>query len=58
MRQYKILNNPQMRVNLTPQNLLLIQREQMRRQASTNTKLGASTLINECIRKQLTPTSI
>jgi hypothetical protein len=53
MKNFKTLNNPQMRVNLTPLNLILIQREQTERQAKRSRKVGASTIINECISKQL-----
>jgi hypothetical protein len=53
MKNYKILSNPQARVNLTPYNLLLIQQEQMRRQAGRTRKVGAATIINECITKAL-----
>lgn len=53
MKNFKTLNNPQMRVNLTPLNLMLIQQEQTERQAKRSRKVGASTIINECITKQL-----
>lgn len=53
MKNYKLLNNPQVRVNLTPINLLLIQNEQTQRQAKQSRKVGAATIINECITRQL-----
>lgn len=53
MKDYKILKNPQVRVNLTSKNLMLIQREQTKRQSESACKVGASTVINECIAKQL-----
>ncbi|GAA0295545.1 hypothetical protein GCM10009128_12720 [Psychrosphaera haliotis] len=53
MKNYKTLTNPQVRVNLNTLNLLLIQQEQFKRQAESSRKVGASTIINECIAKQL-----
>ena len=53
MKDYKILSHPQVRVNLTPKNLMLIQRQQIQRQGAYSRKVGASTIINECIAKQL-----
>ncbi|GAA0209799.1 hypothetical protein GCM10009123_16510 [Kangiella japonica] len=53
MKNYKILSNPQVRVNLNSLNLLLIKQEQAKRQTGSSRKVGASTIINECITKQL-----
>ncbi|MEG3768837.1 hypothetical protein [Alteromonas sp. 14N.309.X.WAT.G.H12] len=53
MKNYKVLSNPQVRVNLTPLSLMLIQQEQTKRQAGRKRKVGAATIINECITKAL-----
>ncbi|MBU2877592.1 hypothetical protein [Aliiglaciecola lipolytica] len=52
-KPYKAITNTELRITLTPMNLLLLNQLQMEQQEKRGRKISASTLINECIHQQL-----